>query len=294
MAASMAGFSINDSLVKLASAGHNIGQVMFVRGLFASALLGLLAWRAGAFGAARSGLHPLVWVRIVGELGGTIFFLVALAHLPIATVSAVLQALPLAVTMGSALVLGERVGWRRWTAIAIGFAGVLIIVQPGPEGVNIYAISALCCVLFCTVRDLATSRIPRQIPSFFVSVTTAVSVCAFGALLVQPLGGWTPMPPITIIKLAGAAVALVVGYQCIVMATRTGDISAVAPFRYTALLWAILLGFLMFGDVPDVAMIAGALLIVGSGIYALYRDRVRGRQLVSEATSDPAMAPDGV
>ena len=294
MAVSMAGFTMNDSLVKLVSADLNMGQIMFVRGLFATILVTLLAWHQGAFKAVGQLFRPLVVVRAAGELGATICFLVALAHLPIANVSAVLQALPLAVTMGAALVFGEKVGWRRWLAIVVGFAGVMIIVRPGFDGFSIYAVAALLSVVFCTVRDLATRQIPKTVPALLISVTTSVSVTICGLLLVPAFGGWRPMSPENVAWLAGASALLIVGYHFIIMAMRSGEISFIAPFRYTALLWALLLGYVLFDDIPDLAMISGATIIVGSGLYTLYRERVVGRRLSAAQSTSPAMAPDGL
>jgi drug/metabolite transporter (DMT)-like permease len=285
---------MNDTLVKLASTHMNMGQVMLVRGLFATVLVGALAWHQGALRSPRQALHPAIAVRVVGELGGTLFFLVALAHLPIANVSAVLQALPLAVTMGAALLFGERVGPRRWLSIAAGFTGVMIIVRPGFEGFNIYALMVLVSVGFCAIRDLATKRIPKTVPSLLVSVITAVVVTVFGAFLVVPLGGWTPMSVEVTGTLAGAAVLLLFGYQFIIMSMRVGEISFIAPFRYTALLWAILLGHVIFDDTPDAPMILGASIIVVSGLYMLYRERVVGPRLTAAESTGPAMAPDGI
>ena len=294
MAVSMAGFTLNDTIVKAASYEMNMGQVILIRGLFATTLVALLAWHQGALRDLRAAANPMVVARAIGELGGTIFFMIALAHLPIANVSAVLQALPLAVTMGAALFFGETVGWRRWLAITIGFAGVMIIVRPGFEGFSIYAVSALVCVVFCAGRDLATKRIPQHIPSLFVSMLTAIIVTICGGALVVPLGGWTPVSAFSVARLGCGGVLLLVGYQFIIMAMRTGEISFIAPFRYTALLWAIALGFIAFGDVPDVPMIAGSILIVGSGLYALYRERTVGRRRVAAESTSPNMAPDGI
>ncbi|RUZ71615.1 EamA family transporter, partial [Mesorhizobium sp. M7A.F.Ca.US.003.02.2.1] len=146
MMVAMAGFTLNDAITKYSSQSMNMAQVMLIRGAFASLFVGLLAWQRGALARPGSMLQPLVALRVISEAGATVSFLVALAHLPIANVSAVLQALPLAVTMGAALVFGETVGWRRWLAIAIGFAGVLIIVRPGFEGFSVYSLSALASV----------------------------------------------------------------------------------------------------------------------------------------------------
>lgn len=290
----MSGFTLNDAITKVASESMNMAQVMLIRGAFASLFVGLLAWQRGALALSGSMLQPMIAVRVAGEAGATVSFLIALAHLPIANVSAVLQALPLAVTMGAALVFKEGVGWRRWLAIAIGFAGVLIIVRPGFEGFSIYSVLALACVACCAVRDLATSRIPQAIPTLLVSTTTALAMTMLGAALLLPMGGWTPMTGESTAFLAMAAVLVVIGYQFIIMAMRMGDISFIAPFRYTALLWSILLGLFIFGDVPDLPMILGASVIVGSGLYALYRERVVGRRKTAAESAGPDMAPDGI
>lgn len=290
----MIGFTLNDAITKISSESMNMAQVMLIRGAFASLFVGLLAWQRGALALPGSMLQPMVAVRVAGEAGATVSFLVALAHLPIANVSAVLQALPLAVTMGAALVFNEGVGWRRWLAIAIGFAGVLIIVRPGFEGFSIYSVLALACVACCAVRDLATRRIPQAIPTLLVSTTTALAMTMLGAALLLPMGGWTPMTGKSTAFLAMAAVLVVIGYQFIIMAMRMGDISFIAPFRYTALLWSILLGLFIFGDVPDLPMILGASVIVGSGLYALYRERIVGRRKTAAESAGPDMAPDGI
>lgn len=294
MVVAMSGFTLNDAITKVASESMNMAQVMLIRGAFASLFVGLLAWQRGALALPGSMLQPMVAIRVIGEAGATASFLIALAHLPIANVSAVLQALPLAVTMGAALVFKEGVGWRRWLAIAIGFAGVLIIVRPGFEGFSIYSLLALACVACCAVRDLATKRIPQAIPTLLVSTTTAVAMTVLGAALLLPMGGWTPMTGESTAFLALAAVLVVIGYQFIIMAMRVGDISFIAPFRYTALLWSILLGLFIFGDVPDLPMILGASIIVCSGLYALYRERIVGRRKTAAESAGPDMAPDGI
>ncbi len=294
MAVSMAGFTANDAIAKHASEAMNMGQVMVVRGLFATLFVALLAWHQGALRPFKVALHPLLLLRVFCEVAGTVTFLLPLAMLPLANVSAVLQALPLAVTMGAALIFAETVGWRRWLAIAIGFAGVMIIVRPGFEGFNAWALLVLACVGFCAVRDLATKRIPSEIPTAFISTMTAAANTFVGLFLVQPLGGWTQPTVSGTALLACGAVLLLFGYQFIIMSMRTGDISFIAPFRYTALLWAILLGFLVFGDVPDLAMIAGATIIVGSGLYTLYRERLVGRSKAASESIGPGMAPDGL
>lgn len=294
MVVAMAVFTMGDAITKYSSESMNMAQVMLVRGVFATALVALLAWFKGALAAPRLMWHPVVMLRVFGEAGGTVSFLVALAHLPLANVSAVLQALPLAVTMGAALFFGEGVGWRRWLAITAGFAGVLVIVRPGLAGFSTYSLLVLACVIFCAVRDLATKRLPDDIPTLLVSTVTAFSITVIGALLLSPMGGWSPMSTGLTALLGLAAVLVVIGYQTIILAMRIGDISFIAPFRYTALLWAIMLGFIVFSDIPNLPMVAGAAIIIVSGLYTLYRERVTGRGRAATESAGPNLAPDGI
>lgn len=284
----------NDTLVKIATASLEISQIMLVRGIFASLFITILAWRLGHIRPLSIIAHPAVIMRIIGEIGGTLFYLIALAKMPIANVQAVFQSLPLAITMSAALFLGETVGYRRWLAITIGFIGVLIIVRPGMEGFNAYSLYVLASVASCAVRDLATRRIPDSVPSTFVSVLTAFAVTICGGLMVATSGNWTPMTPALLVTLIGASVLLLIGYQFIILTMRTGDISFVAPFRYTALVWAIASGVLVFGNVPDLPMLAGSAIVVGSGIYSLYRERRAGKSRPIAESTKSAIAPDGV
>jgi drug/metabolite transporter (DMT)-like permease len=291
MAVAMAGFTMNDTITKAVSSEMNFGQVMLVRGLFAIVLITALAWHQRAVRPLRTLMVKPVALRVAGEVGGTVSFLAAIVHLPLANTAAIFQALPLAITLGAALIFGEPVGWRRWLAIIAGFIGVLIIVRPGVEGFNQFSLLALVSVIFCAVRDLATKRIPAPIPSLFITLLTTMTVTTAGAAILVPLGGWTPPSGRALGLLALAAVLLLIGYQCVIMALRSGDISAVAPFRYSALLWAMLLGYLVFGDVPDAMMVAGASIIVLSGLYAFYRERQRDRPVAAGASGLP---PDGL
>ena len=292
IAAAMAAFTINDTITKAVASEMNIGQIILVRGVFAFALIAALASWRGALRPVRSLFIQPVGLRVIGEIGGTLGFLSAIAHMPLANATAIFQALPLMITLGAAMIFGEPVGWRRWLAIAAGFVGVLVIVRPGTAGFNEFSLLALASVAFCTVRDLATRRIPAELPSLFITLLTTVTVTMAGAVILYPLGGWTPMSPRALGLLALAAVLLLIGYQCVIMGLRTGDISAVAPFRYTALLWAMLLGYLAFGDKPDWPMVIGAAIIVLSGLYAFYRERVRNR--LRPAASASGLPPEGV
>lgn len=294
MAVSMAGFTTNDAITKAIIETIPHGQAMLVRGAFATILIAILAWSRGALRAPSQLLHPMVALRSTCELLSTVCFLAALSQMPLANLSAILQALPLAVTMGAALFMGETVGWRRWLAISVGFAGVMIIVRPGFDGFNAFALLGLAAVVFAAIRDLATRSMPAEMPSLLVSTATAGIVAAAGAVLMVPQGGWAPITIGQTALLALAAVLLLFGYQFIIMAMRLGEVSHVAPFRYTALIWALLLGYLAFGEVPDAAMIAGSTIIVASGLYTLYRETRAGRHRPAAQSTTPGMAPDGL
>ncbi|MFC6444076.1 DMT family transporter [Shinella zoogloeoides] len=282
MAVGMAAFTCNDALVKSVTHAMNTGQILFLRGLMTSVLVLLIAKWMGALGSWRIVLEPAVALRLVSEVFASLAYVSALGAMPLANTSAILQALPLAVTLGAALFLGEEVGWRRWLAIAAGFAGVLIVIRPGPEGFSMAAIYVIASVIGAAARDLATRRIRSDVPSIFVSAVTAVVITLVGGVLVVPMGGWQPVQPDVLARLAMASALLLVGYQTLVTAMRTGEISFIAPFRYTSLIWAIAIGFLFFGEVPDFWMTVGVAVIVASGLYTFYRENLRRTKAVAQ------------
>ena len=216
MAIGMAGFTINDAITKTVSSGMNIGQVMLVRGLFATLLIGAIAWHQDSMRPLRTLALKPVLLRVAAEALGTVIFLVAIVNLPLANVAAIFQALPLVVTLGTSVIFGEFVGWRRWLAITAGFIGVLIVVRPGVEGFNQFSLVGLIAVAFYSVRDLSTRQIPMQIPSLFVTLMTTITVTVIGAIIVYPLGGWSPPSGSAVGLLALSAVLVLIGYQYVI------------------------------------------------------------------------------
>ncbi|KAB0682098.1 DMT family transporter [Aureimonas leprariae] len=277
MIGAMAAFAVNDACTKLAIADVPAPQIMALRGVMATVLLVALAGIRGALRQPHRLVQPVLAFRTVADILATITYVAALRYMPIANASAIFQALPLVVTLGAALFLAEPVGWRRWTAISIGFVGVVVIVRPGTEGFSVFSLLILASVLCSAARDLATRRMPADIPSFAVSAVTSASVMLAGFLLV-PFWGWSPVRSADLLIFAVASVMLALGYICIVEAMRSGDMGFVAPFRYTILLFAIVLGFAIFGDVPDATTLVGSAIVIGSGAYSLYRERMRGRR----------------
>lgn len=289
MALSMAGFTINDAMVKTVSDTIHAGQIMFVRGVIMVALLLIVVkLRHIPVSAAQLKNKPFL-IRVFGEAIATVLFLTAIAQLPLANVSAILQALPLVVTVGAALVFGDRFGWRRLSAIIVGFIGVLLVVKPGVDGFNSYSLLVLATVVFAATRDLATRAVPSDIDSLVITTATATGVCLVGIAMIIPTGGWVPMTRVDMATLAVASIFLFTGYQFIVLAMRQGDIATVAPFRYTSLIWAITLGYLVFGEIPDRWTLVGSAIIVGSGIYAIYREhrKNRGGAALESITNPP-------
>ncbi|MFB2553634.1 DMT family transporter [Ensifer soli] len=285
MCLAMAGFTLNDALVKSVSGAMNAGQIMFVRGLLTTLLVFLIARHMGALRPLSVLALPAVALRIAAEVIASVSYIYALGRIPLANASAILQALPLAVTLGAALFLKEPVGWRRWLAILAGFAGVLVVLRPGPDGFGFAALAAILSVVFAATRDLCTRRIPLEIPSLLISAVTAAVITLAGGLLIMPLGGWQPVGAAELGHLAVASVLLLLGYQCIVMAMRTGEISLIAPFRYTSLIWSIGIGMLVFAELPDRTMVVGIAIIVTSGLYTFHRERRRGATPVARVSS---------
>ncbi|WP_170582589.1 DMT family transporter [Ruegeria arenilitoris] len=273
MMGSMAAFTVNDTLVKAAGQEVPLFQLVALRGLLATILVFALARHLGAL-HLRFGRHDrwLVAFRCVAELSATFFFLTALMHMPLANVTAVLQALPLTVTLGAALFFSEQIGWRRILAIALGFAGMLLIVRPGPDGFSIYAMYALIAVICVTARDLITRRMSPEVPSMVVTLATSLTITT-GAAIASVFQGWVPMTAGSGMLIASAAVFVLLGYLFSVMVMRVGEVSFVAPFRYSSLIWALGLGWAVFGDWPDRVTMLGAALVVSAGLFTLFRER---------------------
>ena len=283
MAASMALFGVEDMFLKFAAQDLPTGQILLLTGLFDMAFFGGLARLEGRRTLTRDALHPWVIIRNLGEMVGTYGYITALAAVPLATVSAVLQAMPLVVTMGAALFLRETVGWRRWAAIGVGFVGVLIVIRPGLDGFQPTALWVLVAVVGLGLRDLASRAIPAAISSTQVSAWGVASVAVLGAGM-MPFQ--TPVLPDLwqSAMLAGAVVYGTVGYWTITQASRTGEVSVVSPFRYSRLIFAIVIGWVVFGEAADVMTLWGSALIIASGLYAFTRERSRKRAL----STDPA------
>lgn len=290
MMTAAAAFTLSDTFMKLLSADMGLFQALFLRGVMGSIGFFILAQRMGVF---RVRLSPrdtrLIALRVLAEAGAAWFFLTALFHMPLANLTAILQALPLTITLAGALFLGERVGWRRLLAIAVGFMGVMLIVRPDADGFDLHAIYALISVACVTLRDLATRRMTATVPSLGVAFYTALGITLFAAAGLAT-ESWVRPSAVNWAMLAGAALFVFGGYMLSIMAVRIGELGFVTPFRYTGLIWALILGLTVFGDWPDPVTLLGAALIVATGIFTLYREQVQARAQRRRAIA--AAAPD--
>lgn len=276
MCAAMLAFVVNDSFMKAIAQDMPLFQAIALRGVGAS--LGLIAiayWREGRLNLFPKGPDlRILSLRTVAEVLATVTFLTALVHMPLATLSAIMQALPLAVTLVAALYYRETIPATVWAAIAAGFIGVLLIIKPGFAGFDRWSVMGLISVACVVVRDLSTRHVSGALPSITVAIWAAVSVTGLG-LVGSVFEDWQAMTLGQGAMLVGATLSLVVGYITVVMVMRVGDVAIVAPFRYTALLWALAFGWVFFGNLPDIYALIGAGIVVASGIFTLQQARGR-------------------
>lgn len=280
----MAGFVTNDTCIKLAAAELPIGQLIAMRGVAALAFIVMLGFATGAIKTMPKLTDKAVGLRAVGEVGGTLLYYNALTQIPIANANAVLQVIPLAVTAAAALILGEKVGWRRWLIVLTGFAGVMLIIQPGGDSFHPASLWALGAMFFMVLRDLSTRFIDPKLPTISINIitTAAVMLVGFGLAAFEP---WEMPSTRSFVLLGLSAMLLTMAYLAITVAMRTGDVSVSSPFRYSIVLWALLIDLLIFGNRPELSMIIGMSVVIGSGIAMIVRE-----QQVKRATSEEGVS----
>ena len=273
MILSMACFAVEDTFIKLLSARLPATQILFSVG-FGGALITLaLAVTLNVNLADKILLNKHVISRTIADLFGAFFFTSAMVLIPMSLLASILQATPLFVTLGAAILLGEKVGWRRWSAIFIGFLGVIIILQPGYGSFQLASLLGLAAVLCLALRDVVTRDMATEIPTLTVTFYACLAMGSAG-FIAYPFFG-TPIMPTTFeaILLVCAAIIGVTGYFLIVLATRKGDVSVIAPFRYSRLLFSLGLASLILGEMLTLPILLGGLLVVSSGIYTFGRER---------------------
>ncbi len=268
----MFGYASSDVFMKYSGALLPLSQSLFIRGLIVVSFISIIAIiRNEFFVKIRRTQIKYIAMRILGDVGGTFLFLLALFKMKIANVTAILQCLPLMLTLIAVLFLKEVIGWRRWTAIFLGLFGVLLIIKPMTKDFNENSIFALGAVLFIVIRDLFTRKIDKKIPSILIALLSASSVTFFSFLLMQ----FQDQVTISIDHmkiLFCSAIFLILGILFNVMSMRVGELGFVSIFRYSIIFFAMIYGILFFSEIPDIYSIFGIIIIIMSGIYTLHRE----------------------
>jgi drug/metabolite transporter (DMT)-like permease len=267
----MSAFIGNDAIMKAVGERLPAAQMIVVRGAMAIALM-LLAARMGALDRIRDVARGWVLLRASCEGVGTVLYLAALFHLPLANITAINLSSPLFIVVLAKVFLQERVDLARWLAIALGFAGVLLVVQPATDGFNVYAWMCLLATLIYAFRDLLTRKISSATPSILVTLATAGVVWLMAAV-VMAFQGWMPMQGRELGWLSLSSLLVSTGYYALIAAMRHGEMTVIAPFRYVGLLWAVLLGYFVWGTLPNAMGWCGIALLIGAGLYMVRQQR---------------------
>ena len=272
MIGSMALFTFNDACMKALSDELPFFQAVFMRGAATSVLLALIAWHMGAFRVRLSRRDwGLIALRTLAEIAAAYLFLTALFHAPIANVSAILQALPLTVTLAGALFLGESIGWRRLTAIMVGFVGVLLIIKPGTTALQPAAIGALGAAFLFAVAMTLMRRLGTTESAATITFYLSVFITLVSLVLIATLGWVAPTPGdflvLALIGLVGGTAQLF-----LTQSLRLGEAAVVSPLRYTSIIWAVLFGYIFWDALPDALVVAGLAIVISSGLYILHRE----------------------
>lgn len=273
MTLAMLGFAIEDMFIKIMAGALPVGQIIALLGLGGAIVYATMMTVKGEQIFSRALLTRAIFMRGLGEIVGTIGVISAIVLTPISSASAILQATPLAVTLGAALFLQEKVGWRRWLAILVGFGGVLLIIRPGLDTFDTNSLFAVLGVIGLGIRDLATRNIPKTTSTMQISFLAFILLIPTGLIMLHFTGGDLTIPnPREWLLLVASIATGSVAYYAIVAAMRVGEVSFVTPFRYTRLLFAMVIGTLVFAESIDVMMLLGSAIIVASGIFTVLRE----------------------
>ncbi len=279
MLAAMAMFAVEDAFIKKLAAGMGTGQILVILGVGGFAIFAVIAKRQGAQVFSRDLLLGPVLLRNFGEIMGTSGYVLAVVLTPLSSASAILQATPLAVALGAALFLGQAVGWRRWVAIGVGFIGVLIVIRPGLEGFQPASLFAVQGVIGLSIRDLATRAMPTKVSSMVLSAYGFGVVIPAGLVIMMFEGPAVLPDGVQSAFILAALIVGPVGYYMIVAAMRVGEVAVVTPYRYVRLVFAMIIGVFAFGEVLDFYTLLGASIIIGSGLFTIYRERMARKAL---------------
>jgi drug/metabolite transporter (DMT)-like permease len=276
MTLAMAGFALEDLIIKILSDFMPVSQILIYVGVFAGILFLIIAKIYKTPVVTNSILYnrPVI-IRTFTDMFGALFIVTSISLLPLSTVSSILQATPLLVTLGAALIFKESVGWRRWSAVFIGFLGVVLILKPGLNGFHSSSLLALLGVVFLAMRDLITRRIESDVPSLAVSIYAFFAAALGGVVSIPFSSAFVTLNAQQWLMIFAATLVGCFSYLALVLATRAGDISTIAPFRYTRLVFALILAVFVLKERPDSFTLLGASIIIVSGCYTFWRENFR-------------------
>jgi drug/metabolite transporter (DMT)-like permease len=279
-------FVTGDAMMKLMSARLPTGETMFIRGVIGSMLVFGLVWAVGEMATLRASVTRLATYRVAGDVGAAVCFQNALSRLPFADVSALVQVNPLVATAAAALFLGETVRWRRWLATIVGLFGAILIIKPGGSAFQWASLLAIGAVFASVARDLVTRRMPAGTPAFTTIAFSmwAVTLASLGFL---PFERWSWPSAGHVAILGFTACCMLAGQLGIFIAVRLGEISVLAPYRYTSLVWALMFSLLLFREFPDRWTLVGMAIIVVAGLYTFYREQTLRREAAIRAAVAP-------
>ena len=273
MILAMGAIALADTLVKVSASYVSPAQNLFFIMGGALVLFAIMAVVKGDKLVDRRAFAPALLMRYLAELGGLVGMVLALAYVPLSTVGAITQASPILVAVGAVVFLGEKASWRRWGAIAIGFLGVLLIIQPGPEGFDYSVFWAILAMVSLSIRDLVTRLVPPDMTSTSLATYTMVAAVPFAIAWVL-YNGESLFPTQADWKVVFSMIGLgAVGYVLLITSIRLGELSVVMPFRYSRIIFLLLLGIAVFGERPNATMLIGTALIIFAGIYMMWRER---------------------
>jgi drug/metabolite transporter (DMT)-like permease len=265
--------TVNDAMVKWLAQSYPVGQVMSLRGAFVIAIIVISAMARRRTSELRVSNWRLQLTRGALMSISTFLFVTALALMPIADAIAIAFAGPVIATALAALLLKESVGWRRWSAITLGFAGVVVMLRPTPDLIRLVAIVPLLAASVGAFRDIVTRRMGTGGESTPAIMLVSTSVVTIAGLFTIP-AGWMPLEIADVGMYVASALLIALAQSLMIESFRLGEVALVAPFKYTSLVWAVLLGVLVWGDVPDAWTWIGSTLVVGSGLYIWHRELV--------------------
>lgn len=273
MVLGMAGLAITDVLLKLLGGRIPIGQLMLIQGIGGTIIFGSLAVRNGDRDWTKNFVRPVVIWRNVAEVAAAASFLTALVAVPLSTLSAVLQANPLLVTLGAAIWLNAPVGPRRWAAICVGLGGVLIIIRPWGESFDVMVLFCIAATIALSARDLFTRQLPPEMSNHQAATYGVAALAMIGPVLMWLHGDtWITPTSSDLLLIAVTILTLPVGYFGVTAAMRVGDVAAVTPFRYSRIVFALILAYFFFDERPDMWTWIGVGIVVGSGLYTIWRE----------------------